>query len=222
MYCTPTCHSTAMVLASSTRSPMVWMLRLRAASTSVRTRSCSCGSAASSWMMVPAIFTKSSCRASSMPALSRPEPKPSSAKRKRRARSTAVSALTCARWLAALSSVIWKHSRCGSARLEQVIVEPLEKARVAHGLLRQAHEQTLGFPLRRERQRRADHPAVDALEQIVARGGRHELRRQHFPALVVDHAHQHVEHARRLALKTRDRLLHQPEAVLHQRRLDVL
>ena len=39
---------------------------------------------------------------------------------------------------------------------------------------------------------------------------------------VVDHAHQHVEHAGVLALQARDRLLHQAEAVLHERRLDVL
>src|SRR5438105_9126502 len=41
----------------------------------------------------------------------------SSAKRKLRWRSAAPSALTCGRWLVALSSVTWKHNRCGSARL---------------------------------------------------------------------------------------------------------
>src|SRR5207302_1932858 len=66
---------------------------------------------------VPSIFTKSSGTASSSPELARPEPKPSSAKRKLRWRSAAPSALTCGRWLVALSSVTWKHNRCGSARL---------------------------------------------------------------------------------------------------------
>ena len=71
-----------------------------------------------------------------------------------------------------------------------------------------------------ERHRGADDPAIDVLHQIVALGGGHELGGQQLLALLVDHAHQHVEHAAVLAEQARDRLLHQAEAILHQRRLD--
>ena len=101
-------------------------------------------------------------------------------------------------------------------------LEPLDEAVVEHAVARQAHEQAAGLGLRGERQRRADHPAIDVLEQVVAFGRGHEIRGQHFLALVIEHAHQHVEHVRVFALQARHRLLHQAEAVLHERRLDVL
>src|SRR5256885_3497251 len=46
-------------------------------------------------------------------------------------------------WSSDVCSSDLQPLRLGAARA-QVIVEPLEKARVAHGLPRQAHEQTLG------------------------------------------------------------------------------
>ncbi len=158
-----------------------------------------------------------------MPELLRPEPKPSRAKRKRRSRSALGQRLDLrdVGRGAFLGHLEAQPLRLGAAGA-QVIVEPVDEAGIARGLAREAHEQALRLLLRGERQRGADHPAVDVLQQVVAPGGRHELRRQHFLALGVDHAHQHVEHARVLALQARDRLLHQAEAVLHERRLDVL
>ena len=107
------------------------------------------------------------------------------------------------------------------ARRLQLVLQPRQQRLVAHRILRQAHEQQVDLAAGAERHRCADDPAVDVLHQVVALGGRHELRRQHFLALLVDHAHQHVEHAAVLAHQARDRLLHQSEAVLHQRRADV-
>ena len=67
----------------------------------------------------------------------------------------------------------------------------------------------------------ADDPAIDITQQVVAFGGRHEIGRQHFLARLIQHAHHDVEHPGVIALQTRHRLLHQLEAILDQRRLDV-
>ena len=100
--------------------------------------------------------------------------------------------------------------------------EPADQALVQYRVLRDAHEDARGLAVGGKRHRGADHPAVDVLHQIVAFGGRDELGRQHLVALLVQHAHQHVEHALVFAEQARDRLLHQAEAVLHQGALDVL
>lgn len=58
-------------------------------------------------------------------------------------------------------------------------------------------------------------------QQVIAFGRSHELRWEHFLALSIDHPHEHVIHVRVVALEAGDRLLHEPEAILHQRRFDV-
>ncbi len=108
----------------------------------------------------------------------------------------------------------------GQRRLE-LQLEPLRQAAVQHALARQSHEQRIGLALANEGQRRTEHPAVDVLEQIVARRGGHELGWQYFLALRIEHADRDVEHLFIAAGQRRDRLLHQSEAVFHQCRLDV-
>ena len=154
---------------------------------------------------------------------SRPEPKRSSAMRKPIFLSAPSCAAAAFMYCSAMLSVIWKQMRSGSCvPIGELGLEPLGEAVVEHAVARQAHEQAARLRLRGERQRRAHHPAIDVLEQVVALGRGHELRGQHFLALVIEHAHQHVEHVRILALQARHRLLHQAEAVLHERGLDVL
>src|SRR6516225_10212053 len=145
MYCTPSCHNTAMVLASSTRSPMVWTLRRRAASTRTRTWICSCGSDASPWMMVPSIFTESSGTDSSNAALAQ-----GGGERGH---------LWHVAGRALLGALEAQPLRLGAARA-QVIIEPLHEARIAHRFPREPHEQAFGLFLRRERQRCPHHPAI--------------------------------------------------------------
>jgi hypothetical protein len=110
--------------------------------------------------------------------------------------------------------------RLGAARAH-VIVEPVYECSVPRRFFGEAHEQAARLALRSERQRGADDPAIYVLQQVVALGGCHEFRRQHFLALGVDHSDQDIEHSRVIALQAGHRLLHQPEAVLHQGRLDV-
>ena len=100
-------------------------------------------------------------------------------------------------------------------------LEPLGEAIVEHAVAREADEEATRLAFGGKRQRCPHHPAVDVLQQVVALGRGHELRGQDFLALVVEHAHQHVEHVRVFALKARHRLLHQAEAVLHERGFDV-
>ena len=154
---------------------------------------------------------------------SRPVPKCSSAKRKPSLRRLSASSLVCRTYCVASSSVTWMHRRFGSIlRDVQLGLEPADQALVEDRVLRDAHEDAGRLAVRGERHRGADDPAVDVLHQVVALGGGDEFRRQHLIALFVEHANQHVEHALVLAEQARDRLLHEPEAVLHQRALDVL
>ncbi len=104
----------------------------------------------------------------------------------------------------------------------QLRLEPAHHALVEDRVLGEAHENAGGLAVRRERHGGADDPSIDVLHQIVALGRADELRRQHLAALLVEHAHQHVEHALVLAEQARDRLLYQPEPILHERALDVL
>ena len=154
---------------------------------------------------------------------SRPVPKCSSAKRKPSLR-------RLFRQFVGLPDVLRRdflgHLNAQALRFDlerfQLGVEPADQALVEYRVLRYAHENAGRLAVGGKRHRGADHPAVDVLHQIVALGGGDELRGQHLVALFVEHAHQHVEHALVLAEQARDRLLHQPEAVLHQRALDVL
>ena len=126
-------------------------------------------------------------------------------------------------YCSAMLSVIWKQMRSGLCVPVASWVLSHSAKPVSSTLSRDRRtNRQPGFALRRERQRCADHPAIDVLEQVVAFGGGHEFRGQHFLALVIEHAHQHVEHVRIFALQARHRLLHEAEAVLHERRLDVL
>ena len=108
-----------------------------------------------------------------------------------------------------------------TTRLE-LCVEPFRHGAVEEAVARDPDEQAAGAPLRGERERGADHPAIDDPQQVVAFGGRHEFRRQHLAALRVEHADQQVEHLQVVALQAGDRLLDQPEPVLQQRGTDVL
>ncbi len=120
-------------------------------------------------------------------------------------------------------SVIWKQMRSGlCVPLASWVLSHSVKP-VSSTLSRDRRTNSAaGLRLRGERQRCADHPAIDVLEQVVALGRGHEFRGQHFLALVIEHAHQHVEHVRVVALQAGHRLLHEAEAVLHERGLDVL
>ena len=154
---------------------------------------------------------------------SRPEPKRSSARRKPIFLSAPSCATAAFMYCSKMLSVIWKQMRSGlCVPVASWRLEPLGEAGVEHAVARQAHEQRAGLRLRGERQRSADHPAIDVLEQVIALGGGHEFRGQHFLALVIEHAHQHVEHVRVVALQAGHRLLHEAEAVFHERGLDVL
>jgi predicted porin len=108
----------------------------------------------------------------------------------------------------------------GAARAH-VVVEPVNESGVPRRFLGEAHKQAARLALRGEGEGGTDDPAVDVLEQVVALGGGHELRREDLLALRVHHADQHVEHFGVIAMQAGYRLLYQPEAVLHQGGLDV-
>ena len=154
---------------------------------------------------------------------SRPVPKCSSAKRKPSLRRLLGEFLGLAH---VLSGDLLGHLDAQPLRLDlqrfQLRFEPADQALVEYRVLRDAHENAGRLAVRSERHRGADDPAVDVLHQIVALRRGNEFGRKHLVALFVEHAHQHVEHSLVLAEQARDRLLHQPEAVLHQRALDVL
>ena len=198
MYCTPSCHSTAMVLASSTRSAMVSILRRVAASTSFLTRVCISVSLASACTSAPSIFTKSSSMSASRPC------GVAAASRRPRGRSgspacagTLPAGAADSTWLAATDSGTWKHRRCGSAWLER-------SARRASS--RNVVSLTVSFESRTNRQPGFLCAANDSDAPTTQRSMffRRSLRSaaamnsagQHLLALRVDHAHQHVEHAR--------------------------
>ncbi len=92
----------------------------------------------------------------------------------------------------------------------QLRLEPPDQSLVEYRVFRHAHENAGRFAVGAKRHRRADHPTIDVFHQVIALGGRDELRRKDLRALFVQHAHQHVEHALVLAEQTRDRLLHEP------------
>ncbi len=103
----------------------------------------------------------------------------------------------------------------------QLQFQPVGQRRIEDGIARQPNKKAGWAFLRREIQRCADDPAIDIAQQVVALGGRHEIRRQHFLAGLVEHAHHDIEHLGIIALQAGHRLLHELEAILDQRRLDV-
>ena len=174
-------------------------------------------------MSVPSTLMKSMGRCASRRCGSRPVPKCSMAKRKPALRRPLASSVVSARYSVAICSLIWNARRLGfDARGFELVRQPLQQRLVAHRIFRQAHEQLFHRAAGAERHRRADHPAIDVFHQVVAFGGGHEFGGQQFFALLIDHAHQHVEHAFVFAEQAGDGLLHQSEAVFHQRRSHAL
>ncbi len=156
------------------------------------------------------------------PCGSRPEPKLSSAKRNPRWRRPPARIRTCGK-LAATSSVAWKQTRCGSARVERMCPSS-HSTKVA--------SRAVSFESRTKRHcgRRC---AAKASEAPTTQRSMFFSRSLRSAAAMnsdgstslpcgIDHADQHVPHLRVIALQARHRLLRQAEPVLHERGLDVL
>ncbi len=63
---------------------------------------------------------------------------------------------------------------------------------------------------------------IDRSSQPVALGGRHELGRGHFVALLIDHLDHGIEDPFVTAGQADDRLMYEPEAVFRQSRFDLV
>ncbi len=220
--CTPSCHSTASVFASSTRSAMVSMLRSRAASISEPTFDCS---------------KRVGGQALHQRAVDLDEIQRQRAEHGQRIDARAVvfqceahaHRLQCGGEAQDVGGIAGRD-RFGDLDAETPGLEPegLQHVRNPHGqrsleraVARDAREHAASLRGLRQPQRLRDHPAVDEADEAAALGAGHERRWQDFLAFVVGHAHQRVDQ-RRAAGKTGDGLLHDAEAVLGQRGADLL
>ena len=187
MYCTPSCHSdrhgVGVLDALGDGLDAAACARPRP---SASTRCCCCGLAGQALHQ----------RAVDLDEVERRAARAASADRARRRSARARSGspacagprsapASAARMVAAISSVTWRHRRCGSACVAlQLRVEPVEEGAVAHAVARQAHEQQVGLALAAND---SDAPTTQRsmfFSRSLRSAAAHELRGQHLLALL--------------------------------------